>query len=154
VDQLLQEVSRVPGVTAAGLDVNLPLSGSEMRFAFTVDGRVPAPNERLVSQFHVIDGAYFRALGQPLLQGRVSDARDTPSSPAVVIVNEPTARRYFPDGRAIGGHLTFSSPKGSLSREIVGIVADVKHVDLAAKPTPELYVPQPQYPWQFTNLIL
>jgi putative ABC transport system permease protein len=153
-DEVLQHVAAVPGVTAAALDVNLPLSASQMHFTFSIDRQIGPPGARKVAQFHVIAGDYFRVLGQPVLRGRVFDLRDTPASPPVAIINETMARRYWPNGSPIGEHVTFSSPKGSLSREIVGVVADVKHIDLVAATTPELYVPEPQYPWQFTNVVL
>src|SRR5262249_23556428 len=82
------------------------------------------------------------------------DLRDTPASLPVAIINETMAQRYWPNGNPIGERVTFSSPKGMLSREIVGVVADVKHIDLVAATTPEMYVPEPQYPWQFTNIVL
>jgi len=69
-EQLLQHAATIPGVTAAALDVNIPLSGSAMLFGFTIDKHVQAPGERMTSQFHVVAGDYFRALGQPVLSGR------------------------------------------------------------------------------------
>jgi putative ABC transport system permease protein len=153
-DELLQRISLAPGVKAAALDVNLPISASEMSFSFSIDKRATGPNERMVAQFHVIGGDYFRALEQPVRSGRTFDPRDTPASPPVVIINEMMARKYWPGANPIGEHISFSSPHGQLSREIVGVVADVKHANLAAPSGPEIYVPQPQYPWRFTNIVL
>jgi putative ABC transport system permease protein len=149
-EQVLQGAAAVPGVMSAALDVNVPLSGSQMMFGFTIDAHVQAPGERMTSQFHVIAGDYFRTLGQPVLSGRVFDARESPASPKTVIINETMARRYWPNRSPLGEHVTLNA----LSREIVGVVADIKHDNLIAAALPEVYVPASQNPWQFTNLIV
>jgi len=153
-DQIVQHASAVPGVRAAALDVNLPLSNSEMLFGFSIDKHVATPGERMAAQFHAIAGDYFNVMGQPVLRGRAFDARETATSPPVVIINETMARRYWPNASAVGEHVSLTSQRGQVSREIIGVVANVKHSGLMAPDEPEVYVPNVQEPWRFTNVVL
>jgi putative ABC transport system permease protein len=153
-DQTLRELSAIPGVTAVGLDINLPLNGSEMMFGFSIPKYVPRPGERTNAQFHAIAGDYFRALGQPVLRGRTFDAHESAVSPPVVIINETMARRYWPNTDAVGEHLLLAGHTGQVNREIVGVVADVKHSGLVVASMPEVYIPQVQDPWRFTHVVL
>ena len=57
-------------------------------------------------------GGYFRALGIPLLSGRLFDARDVPGGPTVVIVSEAIERRFFPNERAVGRRIKLGDSRG------------------------------------------
>jgi putative ABC transport system permease protein len=153
-DQIVRQMAAVPGVTAAGLDVNVPLNGADMMFGFSIPKHVPVPGERTAAQFHAIAGDYFRALGQPILRGRSFDASESATSPPVVIINETMARRYWPNSDPVGEHIRLVGHEGEVSRQIVGVVADVKHTDLVAPVLPEVYIPQVQDPWRFTHVLL
>jgi putative ABC transport system permease protein len=89
----------------------------------------------------------------PLLKGRYFEERDRDTSPPVVIVNESMAKRYWPGEDAIGKRLTVPFLKG-LSREVVGVVADVKHSSLDTESGSEMYVPYLQKPFGFMALVV
>ena len=69
-----------------------------------------------------IEGDYFKALRIPVREGRTFDARDTSTSPGVVLVNETLARQYFEHGAALGHRIAFAGGP----REIIGVVGDVQ----------------------------
>ena len=83
---------------------------------------------------------YTSAMRTPLIRGRFFDQSDGPDAPSVVIINQTMARTFWPNQDAIGKRLKFG---GAQSRtpwsQIVGIVADVRQVDLSIPPGPEMY---------------
>jgi putative ABC transport system permease protein len=92
-----------------------------------------------------IDKDYFRALGIPVMQGRHLDETDNPDSPPVALINQTMARRYFPDGEAVGKHIH----AGGFGPEepwitVVGVVGDVKYNGLNAEEAPTIYAPYVQ----------
>ena len=83
----------------------------------------------------------------PLLRGRFFTEEDSPSNPNVAIISETLAERYFPNRNPIGRQMKFGfPPHGDVSREIVGVVGDVRDSALSQKPGPMMYVPFAQEP--------
>jgi putative ABC transport system permease protein len=151
--QILQEVETLPGVQSAAVAFYVPLSGSSPFFPFTIDGRPPLnPGETLTASYNAISSDYFRAAGIPLLEGREFTEQDAEKSPPVVIINGRMARRFWPDENPLGKHITLSIREPE-SREIVGVVGDIKHTRLIDDPTPEIYVPYLQQPWASMGLL-
>jgi predicted permease len=142
----LERVRTLPGVTGAAVVVPLPMSGGRINLAFGIDGRPQAPEERISANYSAVSADYFRLLGIPLLRGRAFDERDAATSQKVTIISEAFARRYFAEEDPIGKHLSFGFPPDEGSREIAGIVGDVKQVSLDAPAEPEMYVPYEQSP--------
>jgi putative ABC transport system permease protein len=92
---------------------------------------------------------YFRAMRIPVLKGRGIAATDVATAPPVVVVNQATARRYWPNedpvGRRIGWRV--GTPQDPITwREVVGVVGDVRHHGLAEEPEAEIYLPYSQSP--------
>jgi putative ABC transport system permease protein len=94
---------------------------------------------------------YFATMGIPLVRGRAFDARDKEGAPPVAIINEAMARRFWPDEDPVGSRLT---SYGGVSREIVGVVRDVKNRELSEAAGPQLYTPFPQTPWPFLAVVV
>lgn len=152
--QLLQQLQAVPGVQSVGGVTSLPLSGSSMNFRFKVEEQPSTSSEApRQAQYMAITPNYFHTMGIPLLKGRDLTDRDGTDAPGVVILNETMARRLFPNGDALGKHLTISYGK-PMSREIVGIVGDVKHLKLEESAKPAMYVPYLQNPWPFMSIVV
>ncbi len=152
--QVLQRVETLPAVQSAGVVFGIPLSDWTQIGGFEVEGRSPeSRDEVLVSNNRIVSPNYLRAMGIPLLHGRQFTEHDGPEAPAVVIINETTARRFWPDGNPIGKHLILK-PEKPRSREIVGIVADVKHSGLETDSGVELYVPYLQTPLPMMGLVV
>lgn len=152
--QALQQLETIPGVQSVGATTTLPLSGANMTFKFSVDGQVAkASAEKVPAQYRAISPNYFRTMGVALIQGREFTDNDQSNAPGVVVINETLARRAFPAGDALGKHITITYGKPT-SREIVGIVGDVKHLRLNEEAKPEMYVPYSQNPWAFMTFVM
>jgi putative ABC transport system permease protein len=145
--RLVERLEAEPGVEAAAAVLPLPLTGGGLNFGFTIEGR-PAPSTaaELSANYTAATPGYFRALRLPLRKGRLFTRADTASAPRVCIISETFARRYFPDQDPIGKRIVFGFT-GSVPREIVGIVGDVRRDGLGAPSKPEMYVPFEQEPW-------
>ncbi|MGH9838515.1 MAG: ABC transporter permease [Blastocatellia bacterium] len=154
--QLQSRLQTIPGVRAAANVFPLPLNDDRefddldaiLDARFEIEGRPTPPNERPHYDPRTVQPGYFRAMGIRLASGRDFDERD---GHAVAIINETTARRYFAGEDPIGKRLRLSSlvtPKDQPLRQIVGIVADVKHRGVTAEARPEIYVPFAQAPFQ------
>ncbi len=144
---LVENLRRLPGVEAAGAVTTLPMNpiGNDYDLPFSADAQKPDPStERQEVDFRVVEGDYFRALGIPLLRGRTMDGRDRADAGRVAVVNESLARRYFGGADPVGRRVWVGGGLNQVT--IVGLVADIRHRGLAARPRPELYVPSAQYP--------
>jgi predicted permease len=139
--QFLERVAALPGVEAATVMDPVPLwSGG--RFArFTIEsGQGSRGAERI--GFSGIGPRYFDTLEIPLLRGRDFTRVDDSTARAVAIVNETMARRFWPDGNAIGQRI---GNRDALI-EIVGIAGDAKYLSLGEAAQPWLYRPLAQSP--------
>jgi putative ABC transport system permease protein len=151
---VLQRVRELPAVQAAGATTNLPLSGTDMDFAFTEQGRMPDPKRPLTAHFRAVSDGYLPAIGVPLLRGRPLTSHDDGAAPAVVLISESMARRYWPGQDPIGRRIAVSRRSGSFWREIVGVVGDVRDVTLRDAPAPEIYAPFAQEPFPFMRFVV
>ncbi|MEY2538380.1 MAG: hypothetical protein QOG67_2120 [Verrucomicrobiota bacterium] len=156
-EQLNTKLGGLPGIDAAGGATPLPFSGNDRASSFWIAGR-PDPgvgNHPNASHLTVM-GEYFRAMRIPLLAGRVFALSDSKDAPAVVIVNEAFARRFFDERNALGQHISFDrTPDEKQSiLQIVGIVGNSRHESLAIEPIPEVYVPFAQEPERRVNIVL
>jgi putative ABC transport system permease protein len=146
-EEATRRVAKLPGVRASAATTALPLSGSNNDSSFAIEGREnnggPSPDEEI----RIITPDYFRVLQTGLLQGRFFSDADTAMSPLVVIVNRALARKYFPNGDALGKRITFDDPRKNPNwATIVGIVGDIRHRALDIDPQPEYYRPHTQQP--------
>ena len=144
-------LAAAPGVQSAAVSTTLPMSGSSLGAGFTVDDHpVANPADRPTAAGFAISPDYFATMGIQLVRGRVFSARDDEKGPPVAIINETMARRFWPNEDPVGRRLT---SYGGISREIVGIVRDVKNRDLAENAGPQLYTPYVQRPWPFLAVV-
>ncbi|MCI0567900.1 MAG: ABC transporter permease [Acidobacteria bacterium] len=136
--RLLEKIAPMPGLRHAGLVNILPLSGGYSGDSFLIDER-PAvvPGQEPTAEHRCVSEGYFEALGVPLVRGRLFTARDDARAVKVGVINEAMARAFFPGEDPMGKHLKYNG----VSREIVGIVGDIRHFSLAEDPRPEYYFP-------------
>jgi putative ABC transport system permease protein len=153
VEESLRRIQAIPGVQSAAVVTPLPLqSDTAMSFRFTIDGRGPAsPNERLTASYRSISPDFFKAMGIPLHNGRVFSERDREGGPPVIIINESMKKLYWPNEEAVGKRISLTR-EGGVSREIVGVVADIKQSGLRSDAGAEMYHPFLQAPWPFMAL--
>ncbi|MEZ4421792.1 MAG: ABC transporter permease [Gemmatimonadota bacterium] len=133
------------GIEAAGSVRVLPLSGGAGLETLTASGVADA-DEGVNAAYQVASPGWFGALRIPLRRGRGFNREDGATAPPVVLVSETMARRFWPQGNAIGQTLQMgaSADNGNPVMTIVGIVGDVMQAELAGEPTPQFYVPQAQ----------
>jgi predicted permease len=149
-DRLSEAAAAAPGVSSAAISTTLPMSGSSVGAGFTIDGRPTDPADRPTAAGFSISPDYFSTMGIALLRGRSFTARDNEDAAPVAIVNEAMVRRFWPNEDPLGRRLT---SYGGVSREIVGVVRDVKARDLSEPPGPQLYTPFPQTAWPFLAVV-
>ena len=156
VQTVLERLRALPGVQSTGMIHHLPLAGYAWYANVDLEGRVRAPNEApLRSGWRVIEGNYFETMGIPLVRGRGFSPTDTRSTTPVVIVNEAFARAAWPGEDPIGKRFTAgNATRGSSAVTVVGVVGDVRHVALDARPEAELYRPHAQTPMGAVTLAL
>jgi putative ABC transport system permease protein len=140
--RMTANVMAVPGVEAAGSVSVLPLSGQMARVPFTVDGQVTERDRVPVTQYRIATPGYLRAMGIPLIRGRGLEERDNETSRPVAVVNQQLANRFLSGRDPIGAHLLINdNNSGPRPVEVVGVVGDVRQIDLDGDPTMDLYVP-------------
>jgi putative ABC transport system permease protein len=152
VRQALARLRGAPGVSAAGVTSSLPLSppigAHDADYVLEGEGR-PVAGEWPTVHLAIVAGSYFDALRTPMRRGRSFDDRDRGTTTPVMIVNEAFARRHFPHDNPIGRRvvLRFMRMESEAAREIVGVVADMRHEGLHAAPQPTAFVPHAQLPF-------
>jgi predicted permease len=137
----LARVQALPGVeAAAAVGGGLPLSGSYMTQPVSVPGRAEPFTGADELVLHGATPEYLETLGSSLVRGRWFNEADEPAAPAVVVLSEEAARRYFPGEDPVGRTLTvYETP-----RVVVGILRDVRHGGPEWGLRPEGFVPYVQ----------
>ncbi len=154
---VIEKVGAIPGVQDAGLINTLPLFKGPTS-GFRVEGRpVITPDKWPSVNYRVVSPDYFRAMGIPVLQGRTYTDRDNENAPPVMMVNQQLAREIFPDENPVGKRITFGNTNTDGQPtwfEIVGVVANVRSLELREEPTAELYFSSQQDPWPAMSLVV
>jgi predicted permease len=139
-NQMLDAVRAVPGVAAAGVTGQLPLSGDYMKYGVRFES-MPQIDSTLDSSAlrYAVTPDYFAALQIPLRSGRLLNDRDVAGAPGAVVINESFARRMFADRDPIGERVSIGADDQPWAY-IVGVVADVKHQSLDAPDENAVYI--------------
>jgi predicted permease len=136
---MLEELSRVPGVRVATASQPPLLSGSESSTNIYIQGRAKATDRNSINRL-VVAPNFFDAIGLHVPAGRSLTNRDTQTSPKVAVINEAAVRKYFLHENPIGQRFgQFFEVSGDI--EIVGIVRDAKYNSLRDAAPPTMYVP-------------
>jgi predicted permease len=151
--QLSENLRSIPGVQSVGLASMRILEDNEWDSGMTVEGYTPAKTGDHAQPFmNQISPGYFAALGVPIVAGRdfsetdnklVQDPlRPDRKSPAVVMINETFARRYFAGRDPLGRHIGFGTDPGApANMEIIGVVKDIKYTNLRDEIPEQAYIP-------------
>jgi predicted permease len=151
---VLDNLSTTPGVAAVAAGVPLPFSGNAGSASFDIDGRPSPPGDPGPhGDIGAVSADYFAALKIPIRQGRVFTALDRAGAQPVAVIDDVLARQYWPGQSPVGQHLRRgnSAPWAA----IVGVVAHVKHSDLAGEDIKgKYYFPLFQMPLPFMSFVM
>ena len=134
----IEAIEALPGIESAAFGSRIPLGfGGNNSTSVGIDGYVPRENEEIVINYSTVGSGYFKTMGIPIRAGREYNSTDTLESPRTIVINEAMARRYWPDGKALGGRVRF----GPNAAEVIGIVADSKYASINERPLAQLFLP-------------
>jgi putative ABC transport system permease protein len=154
-NEVTDRVGTLPGVVAAGAVSHLPLSGTNAGRSFSIEGRTFPPGENASASYRLTCPGYFKALGIPILKGRDFDARDATDAAGAVIINEETAKRYWPDADPIGRRIKLGRTDSSNPwMTVVGVVGNVRHFGLDDVARREMFRPYSQSAWPVMTIVV
>jgi predicted permease len=159
-DEIARRAQAIPGVTNVGFSNAEPFNAGSSNGTFVV---LPGTNVKLTPQdlmplfndkehagyanYQMVSGGYFKAMGIPLVSGRVFDDNDREGAPEVALINTALARKQFPNENPIGKAIEFGNIDGDLTPlTVVGVVGDTREQELAADPPATIYVSFRQRP--------
>ena len=154
--ELENRLRTMPGVEHVGIGGSHPVFGFNSSSSFLVEGHPePPPDKYWEIFFEPVSNDYFTTLGARLQQGRTFNNTDTNDRPDVVIINETTARTFWPNESPIGKRISGTGPKREYF-EIVGVVNDVAFPGSLGEPYTryEAFIPLAQAAPQYLTIIL
>ncbi len=140
-DQLESRVRNLPTVTSVGSAAGIPFSGWDIQSELNVFGRPPAqPNQEIITHYQLVYPDFFKAMGVPVVRGRMLNESDRDSLAPTGVVNETLVKQAFPGQDPIGKRLKTGGPD---TRDpwitIVGVIRDFRHYRLPQPMGPALY---------------
>ena len=129
-ERLLQALREIPGVTSVALSFSTPFQGGLPINAFTLENDTLPPGAPQPGAFRVIvTPGYADTLGLKVLEGRFYQEADVTSKQRLFVVDQSFARKFFPNGSAVGGRFSFGGrpDKPEDWPVIIGVVKDVPH---------------------------
>ena len=152
----LDRLRALPGVETAGVTSDIPFGAGFSDSVIFAEGYVMSPGESVLSPTRqVVSPGYFEAMGMRMRAGRAFDDGDTGSSRPVIIIDERLARRFWPNGDALGRRMwrptsaeDFQNPEKARYYDIVGIVEPIQMRSLTSQrdATGAYYFPLAQSP--------
>lgn len=144
LDDLAQRLRTLPGVSDVAFAQSVPLTGVENSTQFSIVGRPKPEGKAPTAGLRFVSADYFQTLRIPVQNGRAFSAQDVMTSTPVVAVNAEFVRQFLPGDVVIGRTLELGWG-GDAPKQIVAVVGDVRHRNLADRARPEMYVPQSQF---------
>ncbi|MEO8358689.1 MAG: ABC transporter permease [Vicinamibacteria bacterium] len=136
-DAAIERISSLPGVQSVAVTNKLPLDWQFNMPVFLSD----KPEEFQSVQLRIVSPDFFRVMGIPVKSGRAFTIADNAATAPAMIVNEAFARRFL-DGRLPSSRLvTVGRGLNESSREIVGVVGDIKQQGLNRPAPAMVFVP-------------
>jgi predicted permease len=153
-NRAVRNISSIPGVEAAGAINTLPLSKGPT-FGFRIEGRpLLTPDKWPGANYRIVSSDYFRAMNIPVTQGRAFTDRDKEGAPMVALINQALARRDFANENPIGKRINFGGDGQLIWFEIIGVVANVRSLELREEPPPEIYLSSLQDQFEGMSIVI
>jgi predicted permease len=157
-DRLLPRLSSLPGVRRSAAVLLRPLWGiAGMDWSVVIEGQAPADAlQNPLTNLEAVSAGYFDTMSIPVLEGRAITAEDGAGRPAAAVVGASFARRFWPDGRALGRRVQFPLPGSPYHRQwftVVGVVGDAKYRGLRGGRL-DLYISAAQCPYAVHQFVV
>jgi putative ABC transport system permease protein len=157
-DELLRRLQAQPGMHDSAIGIPLPLAHPVVpALPFDIPGKPPArAGTSRVADYVAASPGYLHVMSIPLIRGRWFNEQDRPATQLVTVMSEALAQRYFPNEDPIGKQMAFAFPPvaNAPSREIVGIVGNVRDTSLGQDPPATMYVPFAQAPFWGAEVVV
>lgn len=146
--EMLEKVRAIPGVRAAGISLLTPVCDCRWWQEVAIDGYTANSRADATVDFNRVSDGYFAALGMAIVEGRDFTRHDTTASPAVSIINQAMAKKYFGVANPVGKRYRIRKTADTFgeSIEIVGVVQDAQYGSLRQRIPPMAYIALGQSP--------
>jgi predicted permease len=148
VREAVRRVRAIPGVDLASMTTDLPVTHSPRRRPVNIEDRPDESGKGLFSEITSVTPEYFKVLQASLVRGRYFAEDDDTGKQPVAIVDESTARTYWPDRDPIGRRLSIRNISGAANPPwctVVGVIKDIKSDGLDQSGAPNIYRPIYQF---------
>lgn len=168
--EVVSRLTALPGVQAVGFINSFPIgrgnfaNGQFIEMTrpdeFTSFDQIRAMGAALkprqgLAAYRLANGGYFKAMGIPLIRGRLLDDGDVEAAPEAAVISESLAKQQWPDQDPLGRYIQFGNMDGDMRGiRIVGIVGDVREVTIELAPPAIMYVSYLQRPGQGSTFSL
>src|SRR5499427_1227031 len=149
VREAVRRVSAIPGVDLASMTTDLPVTHLSRRRPVNIEDRPDESGKGMISEVTSVTPEYFKVLQASLVRGRYFTEDDDAGKQPVAIVDESTARTYWPDRDPIGRRLSTRSTRGAANPPwciVVGVIKDINSDGLDQSGSPHIYRPIYQFP--------
>ena len=154
VQELLRRARTIPGVKLAGITSDLPGTPAANRMDLNIEDMPGDFSQKLSAEVIRVSPDYFRIIQTPLVRGRFFSADDQADGLPVAIIDETTARRFWPDRDAIGRRLGLGQYWSVPWLTVVGIIKNIKQDGLDINGVPHIYTSVYQDGGRSLNLVL
>ena len=137
--EIQRRMAAVPGIETAALTSDLPGSPPRNSRGLIIEDMPIESSQQVMAEIIRISPDYFKVIQCPLVRGRVFSEGDEAGKEMVVIVDETTAHRYWPDRDAIGRRLKLGQDPNLPWMTVIGVMKDIKHDGLDKDAIPHIY---------------
>ena len=154
-DNAVARLSSVPGVESAAATATNPFRQWGYANNVTPEERAATspPSGFMQAGWRSVTPGFFQTMKIPIVRGRGFTPEDRPGAPRVVVISQSLAARLWPGGDAIGRRLYWGGV-GGRTRTVVGVVGDIRDVQLDAQPMPMVYLSYSQLPLAGMTLVV
>jgi len=148
--RLLERLAAAPGVEAAAITSGAPFGGGNTGMPIEAPGAARLEGKPLQTDWRMVSPGYFTSLRIPLVRGQLFTGHPGTDERSMLI-SATMARRIWGDEDPLGRKLT-AGPNGEFT--VVGVVGDVRNLDLALEPAPTMYISTARYLWPTMTVIV